>query len=36
MSQLNPNTVEARLAAKKGVPLLEVPPATNIEVVGGK
>lgn len=33
---LGPNTIEARLAAKKGLPIPEVPPATNIQVVGKK
>lgn len=33
---LGPNTVEARLAAKKGQPMPEIPSATNIEIIGNK
>ena len=33
---LGPNTLEGRLAAKKGNPIPEMPTATNIEIVGRK
>ncbi|MBT2293747.1 hypothetical protein J7E73_32570 [Paenibacillus albidus] len=33
---VGPNSLEGRLAAKKGEPIPEMPPATNIKIVGEK
>jgi len=33
---VGPNSLEARLASKKGLPIPIMPPATNIEIKGGK